>query len=282
MKTAIIITASVLAFLIIAFCIYLFLIKPSGRRAEMEKYKTRKYAHRGLHGSGAAENSMTAFKRAKEAGFGIELDIRLSKDGELVVFHDDTLERVCGAEGRVDSFTADELKKFKLSGTDDTIPRFKDVLALIDGAVPLLIEIKEDAGKYGVTDALIKMIGEYNGEYIIESFNPLSLARLKRDMPEALRGFLCRNFLSDKNYRTLTHFLLQTLVLNVTARPDFIAFRHSDYKNAALKLTRGIFSAPTLAWTVRSAEEEAAAYKHGFDGIIFEGYITDNNIKGKQ
>ncbi len=277
MNIAIIITASVLAALLLLFSLYLFIIKPSGRRAGMEKYKRIKYAHRGLHGAGAAENSMTAFRRARDAGFGIELDIRLSRDGELVVFHDDTLDRVCGISGRVDSYTAEELSKFSLSGTDDGVPRFADVLALIDGAVPLLIEIKEDAGKYGVTDALIKMIPEYHGEYIIESFNPLALARVKRDMPEAMRGYLCENFLREKKYRKPMYFLLETFSLNVICRPDFIAFKHSDYKNAALKLTRGIFSVPTLAWTVRSEEEEESAYKHGFDGVIFEKYIPDKH-----
>ncbi len=273
MKLAIIISASVLGALFILFCIYLFLIKTSGRRSEMEKYKSIYYAHRGLHGGGAAENSMTAFRRAVDSGFGIELDVRLSKDGELMVFHDDTLDRVCGVEGRVDAFSAEELGKIKLSGTDDTVPRFKDVLGLIDGKVPLLIEIKEDAGKYGVTDALIRLLPEYRGEYIIESFNPLALGRVKRDMPGALRGFLCENFLREKKYRKPMYFLLQTLTLNSVCRPDFIAFKHSDYKNASLKLTRGIYSVPTLAWTVRSQAEENAAKAHGFDGIIFENYI---------
>ncbi len=274
MKTAIIIAASVLGTLLLLFAVYLFLIKPSGRRKQMERYRSLKYAHRGLHGNGAAENSMTAFSRAVEAGFGIELDVRLSSDGRLVVFHDDTLDRVCGVEGRVDAYTAEELSGISLAGTGDSVPLFEDVLALVDGKVTLLIEIKEDAGKYCVTEELMRILPSYKGDYIIESFNPLALGRVKEKMPDALRGFLCENFMREKKYRTPTHFLLQALVLNVVCRPDFIVFRHSDYKNAALKLTRGIYSVPTLAWTVRSEEEEAAAYKHGFDGIIFENYIS--------
>ncbi len=273
MTTAIIITACVLGGLLILFCLYLFLIKPSGRRTEMERYKSVRYAHRGLHGGGAAENSMTAFKRAVDAGFGIELDVRLSSDGRVVVFHDDTLDRVCGKEGRVDSRTAEELAALSLSGTADGVPLFEDVLALVDGKIPLLIEIKEDAGKYCVTEALLKILPTYHGEFIIESFNPLALARVRELSPEYLRGFLCQNFLSNKKNRKPLYFLLQTFVLNSLCRPDFIAFMHSDYKNAALKLTRGIFSVPTLAWTVRAPEEEAAAYEHGFDGVIFENYI---------
>ena len=95
-------------------------------------------------------------------------------------------------------------------------------------------------------------------------------------MPKVMRGFLCESFMKEKKYRKPMYFLLQCMLLNVICRPDFIAFRHTDYKNAALKLTRGMFSAPTLAWTVKTSAEERAAYEHGFDGVIFEGYIPDN------
>ena len=108
MKTFLIILLSVAAFLILSFCIYLFLIKTE-RRDDMKKLLSKRYAHRGLHNSERAENSLSAFRAAVDAGYGIELDVRLSKDGELVVFHDDTLERVTDREGRVDSFTAKEL-----------------------------------------------------------------------------------------------------------------------------------------------------------------------------
>ena len=110
------------------------------------------------------------------------------------------------------------------------------------------------------------------GEYLIESFNPLAIARVKELMPSALRGILSQNFLSDRQYRTPTHFLLQLLVLNRLCRPDFIAFNHEHYKNASLRLARKLYKAPTFAWTVRSKDEEKRAYENGFDGIIFEEY----------
>ena len=234
-----------------------------------------KYAHRGLHGSGRAENSISAFRAAVEAGFGIELDVRLSADGELVVFHDDELSRVTKEEGRVDSRTAKELSEIKLCGTGDGIPTFKEVLALVDGKVPLLIEIKEDAGKYGVTKKTVEVLREYKGEYLIESFNPLALSVIKKEMPHVMRGFLSQNFLSEKKYRKPLYFLLQNLLLNVVCRPDFIAFNHAHYKNRTLKLTRALFGAATFAWTVRSRKEEASAYENGFDSIIFENYIPE-------
>lgn len=275
MKIFLIALILTLSFLLLSFLVFLFLIKPNGKREKMEGFLKTKYAHRGLHGSGRAENSISAFRAAVDAGFGIELDVRLSADGELVVFHDDELSRVTKEEGRVDSKTAKELSEIKLCGTDDGIPAFKEVLSLVDGRVPLLIEIKEDAGKYGVTKKTVELLREYKGEYLIESFNPLALSVIKKEMPNVMRGFLSQNFLSEKKYKKPLYFLLQNLLLNVVCRPDFIAFNHAHYKNRALKLTRALFGAATFAWTVRSCEEEALAYKNGFDSIIFENYIPE-------
>ena len=267
MSTLWIIISSVAAFLALSFIIFLILIKPGKRRDGIEKYKKLKFAHRGLHNGEREENSLSAFKAAVDLGYAIELDVRLSSDGELVVFHDDTLDRVTKETGRVDERSAEEL-----GNTEDTIPTFREVLELIDGRVPLLVEIKEDAGKYGVTEKTVEMLREYKGEYLIESFNPLALARVKKLMPEAIRGILSQNFLSDEKYRTPTHFLLQLLLLNCICRPDFIAFNHEHAKNLPLRIARKLFKAPTVAWTVKSKAAEERAYKNGFDGIIFEGY----------
>ena len=280
MKPVFIVLIAIAAALLLLFSVYLYLIMPKLRRKKaIRKFAAQKYAHRGLHGDGAAENSLTAFRRAVEAGYGIELDVRLSKDGVLVVFHDDTLDRVTGEVGRVDSRTAAELGKINLSGTADTIPTFEEVLKVVNGRVPLLVELKEDAGKYGVTEKTLEMLKEYKGEYIIESFNPLALGRVKKLAPNVMRGFLSQNFLSQKKYRSATYFLLQNLLLNVVCRPDFIAYKHSDYKNASLRLVKALFKPATLAWTVRSKTEEDEAYLHGFDGVIFENYVPGGNDK---
>ena len=116
---------SLAAILVLLFFVYLFLVAPGKKRPEMERFKTVRYAHRGLHGDGRAENSLTAFRAAVEAGYGIELDVRLSGDGELVVFHDDTLIRMCGVEGKTESKTLAELKALTLAGTDEHIPSFR-------------------------------------------------------------------------------------------------------------------------------------------------------------
>ena len=258
--------------ILVLFILYLFLIAPKNKK-EMEKYKSVMYAHRGLHNDERAENSMSAFRAAVEAGYGIELDVRLSKDGELVVFHDDTLVRVCGLEGKVIDFTADQLADFKLSDTEDGIPRFADVLALVDGRIPLLVEIKENASDGAVAKAACKMLSEYKGEFIVESFNPLSLRVVKNELPNVSRGILSHCYLKYPKSRKLLYFLLQSLLLNFVCRPAFIAYDHRHAKAFGLRFVRRFFGVPTLAWTVRSKAEEEVARENGFDGIIFENYI---------
>ena len=252
--------------------LFLFLIAPKNRK-EMKNFKDKLYAHRGLHNEERAENSMSAFKAAVDAGYGIELDIRLSKDGKLVVFHDDTLDRVCGREGKVVDFTADELATFSWDGMADGVPLFADVLALVDGKVPLLVEIKEDPGNSAVSKTACEMLKSYKGAFIVESFNPLSLKTVKENSPEFTRGILSQRYFEYEKCRKPLYFLLQSLLLNFLCRPAFIAYEHRHGKSLALRFVRTFFKVPTIAWTVRSAEEEKKARENGFDGIIFENYL---------
>ena len=281
MKTALIVCSIALLSFALLFFIYLMLIMPSKKkREEMKKYNGAKLAHRGLHNAERPENSLPAFAAAVEAGYGIELDIRLSKDGELVVFHDDTLERVTGAEGRVDSKTASELAEIKLCGTNYGIPTFREVLELVSGRVPLLVEIKEDAFKYGVTEKAAEVLADYSGEYIVESFNPLAITRFRELVPSVPTGLRCCNSLKEKRYRTPMYFALQCMLLNFRCRPDFIAYNHADWKNAGISLIRFFFSkTPLFCWTLRSTEEEGLAKLHGFSGFIFENYESELKYK---
>ena len=255
--------------------VYLILIAPGNSRG-VKDYKGIKFAHRGLHDETRAENSMSAFSAAVEAGFGIELDVRLSKDGELVVFHDDTLDRVCGIEGRVDSFAAAELSKMSLSGTKDGIPRFSKVLELVDGKVPLLVEIKEDMGNSKVSEKCAEMLHRYKGDFIVESFNPLSLRNSKKILKNTPHGILSHKYYAYSRYRKPLYFLLQVLVTNFLCRPSFVAYDHKHFKCVSLRILRKIFGVTTFAWTIRSADEEIMAYRHGFDGVIFEGYVPED------
>lgn len=266
-----IVLGSVIAFFVL---LYLVLIAPSFRRVPRE-YTAVKYAHRGLHDKAKAENSLSAFRAAIDAGFGIELDVRLSSDGVLMVFHDDTLDRVTGVSGRVDAFTAEELSHISLSGTEDTVPTFREVLELIDGRVPILIEIKEDAGKSAVSSATAEMMKDYKGAYLVQSFNPLSIRNYAKTMPSTPRGILSHRYYAYEQYRKPLYFLLQCLLLNRLCRPSFVSYDFRHAKNLSFKIARSLFRATAFAWTVRSKEDEALAKKHGFDTIIFEDYIPE-------
>lgn len=259
----------------VLFILFVILVKPAKHRVGVEKYTRVHYAHRGLHDETHAENSLSAFRRAVECGYGIELDVRLAKDGRLVVFHDPTLERVTGIAGKVNEYTAEELRHVRLAGTDEGIPTFAEVLTLVNGRVPLLVELKEEAGEYGVTEKAIEMLSLYTGDYIIESFNPLALGKVKKEIPEIYRGVLSDRFLTHREYRAPMYAVLQNLLLNVVCRPDFIAYSHTGWKNLSLRFVRKCFHATTFAWTVRSQEEEDAAFAHGFDAVIFENYIPE-------
>lgn len=272
MKTTVVVLLVIAGVLLLLFSVFLFLVAPGKKREGMAKYKNVKYAHRGLHGDGVCENSITAFSLAVEGGYGIELDVRLSSDGELVVFHDDTLERITGKSGRVDSYTLAELKSTRLGDTDDTIPAFSEVLSLVNGKVPLLVEIKEDAMKSDVSEKTCEILSEYKGDFIVESFNPLSLGTVKKRMPGVLRGLLSQDYFRFPKYRKPLYFFLKHLLLNFTARPDFIALSHEDHGLSVFRFARKLFGVATIAWTVKSKEDEENAYNHGFDGIIFEGY----------
>ena len=255
----------------LVFGIYVLLIYPV-RNDRINNYITNRFAHRGLHSDGAPENSMAAFKAAVRHGFGIELDVRLSKDGELVVFHDDDLERVVGSRGAVKDFTADELSKMRLMGTGEGIPRFADVLKMVDGRVPLLVEIKELPNDSAVSVAAAKMLKGYKGPYIIESFNPLSLMRVAKILPKVPRGILSQRYLNYPQYRSPLYLALQALLLNRICKPTFVAYHHRHASSISLKLAR-LLGAVTYAWTVRSPEEESVAFANCFDSVIFEGYV---------
>lgn len=276
MHPVLIVLIVIAALLLLGLGIWLYLIWPGKKRPEMEKFKHVRYAHRGLHDDEKAENSMSAFRAAKEKGYGIELDVRLSKDGELVVFHDETLTRVVGKEGRVIDFTAEELAKMSLSGTSDGIPTFREVLELIDGAVPLLIEIKMSPKESGVAEKLIEVIEGYKGEYIVESFNPFALKTVKALRPDILRGFLSAAYMKDERYKgKLLYRMLQNMQLNFLMRPDFISYDKKGHGVWHLRFIRRIFGTALITWTIKSQEEEREAIAHGFDTVIFENYIPE-------
>lgn len=258
------------------YLVRLYMLMPARRNGEMKKYIDVKYAHRGLHDAARAENSLSAFAAAKEKGFGMEFDLRLSKDGVLVVCHDASLKRVAGVDKKVIDMTVEELAAVRLGDTDDYVPTFREVLELIDGAVPLLIELKQAPDESGVGEQFIKEIEGYRGEFIVESFNPGVLRTVSRARPDILIGILSCDYTKEEKYKNKPLFrLLGKLYFNFVARPDFISYEKSGAAVPTMRYIRRKFDTPLVAWTVTSPEDERKAFGDGFDTVIFEGYVPE-------
>ena len=231
------------------------------------------YAHRGLFDNKKIpENSMGAFARAVERGVGIELDLHLTKDGEVVVFHDATLTRMCGKEVALSSLTYEELKKERLLGTDYGIPRFADVLRLVDGKVPLLVELKGENGEDALCWRVAPMLDSYGGEYSVESFNPLLLRWFAKHRPDVVRGQLVTHLVKEKRAGSkIVNFALSHLLLNFLSRPDFIACDGRYQRGLSLWICKKIFHMPFFMWTVR--KQELLDYNRRTGRFsIFEGF----------
>lgn len=235
------------------------------------------YAHRGLHDNegDAPENSMAAFQKAVEAGYGIELDVQLSKDRIPVVFHDETLERVCGVKGNVRDYTYEELQQFTLCKSQERIPKLADFLKLVDGRVPLIIEIKihENAATVcSIADALIR---EYKGVYCIESFHPLAVRWYRKHRPQVIRGQLSSDFNEPGKRESIAMGMVHYLLFNFLCKPDFIAYDHHHKKNISRTLCQRLYGALSVAWTIRS-QQELEESRDAYSLFIFEGFIPAN------
>ncbi len=255
--------------LLLALLYLLILIRPKGQ-APASRALLCDYAHRGLHGGTVPENALSAFARAAEAGYGIELDVQLSRDGEVMVFHDYTLVRMTGDERHLAELTAAELGELHLAGTSEPIPTFADVLRLVDGRVPLLVELKGENLDTSLCQRVAELLADYKGAYCIESFNPLLLRAMKKALPSAYIGLLYTNVVRDKQKASPLHLLLTAMALNCLCRPHFIAYNQLDRESLPVRLTTRHFGAPRFVWTVRKREDLERAHALGEWGI-FEG-----------
>nr|WP_130837504.1 glycerophosphodiester phosphodiesterase family protein [Lachnoclostridium sp. Marseille-P6806] len=260
--------------------LYLLAIMPRLlNRPDRTAFQTKLFAHRGLHDNrtGAPENSMPAFRRAVQAGYGIELDVQTTRDHVPVVFHDFTLERMCGVPGKVSDYTFEELRRFTLGTSDEQIPSFREFLDEVNGAVPLIVEYKVEARDLSVCRICAPMLRNYPGVYCIESFNPLVLLWYRKHAPEVMRGQLSDAFLRSRKYwgrHAPGMFLLQMLMENFLTGPDFIAYNHENQANPSRKLCRGLYRIGAAAWTIRSREQLERAKRH-FDVFIFDSFLPE-------
>ena len=238
----------------------------------------RPIAHRGLHdpAAGRFENTLSAAEAAISGGFGIECDVQLSADGEAMVFHDHTLERLTSGTGPVRERATSELGRLAIGGTNDRIPTLTEFLDRIGDRTSLVIEIKSRFdGDERLTLRTAEILAARTGRHVVKSFDPMILALLRRIAPELPRGIVGQSRydggdaarLSPERLRAMTDLLHWD-----DTRPDFISWRHVDLPCAAAFLPRRLAGVPVMTWTIRSPEEAARALPHA-DGIVFEGFV---------
>lgn len=254
----------------------LFLCAP-GRleKAQKAPFTGINYAHRGLHtpDKSVPENSLAAFRLAAQAGYGIELDVQLSRDGQVVVFHDDTLDRVCGVSGRVEERSFLELQELRLCGTAQRIPLLLDVLANIEGCSALIVELKRGSRNSELCEKTYEILKTYKGVYCIESFEPRIVAWFRKNAPEVVRGQLAAPM---KDYEGQVSkpvaFGASRCLMNFAARPNFIAYKIGC--RPLIVHIEELLGAMKFGWT--SHEEKNERFR---DGVIFEFYCPKKKYK---
>lgn len=259
----------ILCILFLLFAVYLLLIRPS--KSEPDPRLLTDYAHRGLHDAAVPENSLAAFSAAVDAGVGIEMDLQLSLDGEVMVFHDATLMRMTGLDRRLSELTASELQKLCLCGTDEKIPRLAEVLQLVGGRVPLLLEIKGKAWDDAICQKINELLLQYEGLYCIESFHPLYVRWFAKHRPDVYRGMLYTTAKREKRI-SIPIFLLNSMTVNAMAKPQFIAHHEVLKKSIPIQICTRFFHTTTFIWTIKNKSRYDALHALG-QHVIFESFV---------
>lgn len=234
------------------------------------KWLVDKYiAHRGYHSSQAAENSIAAFLKAIEEGFAIELDVHLLKDQELAVFHDDCLERMTGYKRKITECTLSDIRPLRLLNTKERIPLLGEVLETIEGKVPLMIEIKNKGNVGKLEEGVYKLLKDYEGAFVIQSFNPYSMAWFRKNAPGIIRGQLSGSY-KEEEMTFYKKFILKNLLLNKISDPYFVNYEIDYLTNMPVKIKRKKGDL-ILGWTARNQEEYLKAMEN-CDNVVFEGF----------
>ena len=234
------------------------------------RFYHRCFAHRGLFDNlTSCENSISAFRAAAYCGYGIELDLQMTADGQIVVFHDEDLSRMCGVPLRGEETSYTELSQHHLGQTQETIPLFSQVLEAVGGRVPLIVEIKSTEQVNCVCLKVYDLLRRYPGDYCIESMNPIIVGWFAKNEPQIMRGQLATRF-REKSTAAIPAAALSNMMFNCLSKPHFIAY---DFRYAAdsraFRLCQSC-GALTVGWTIREADYPAA--KQLYDAIIFEGF----------
>ena len=260
---------------------YAAIIRPNLPRRDVTPLLGRHYAHRGLWTTNEPgeesrpENSLAGFRAAVEADYGIELDVHLTRDGHLVVHHDDSLKRLTGTDIRIAESTLAEIRACHLPN-GEPVPTYDEVLDVVAGRIPMIVEVKvENRNQAALCQAVYERMQRYDGPWCLESFDPWAVAWFRRSAPEVIRGQLA----SDNAFRgkTLKLWLrnlgMASMLQNWWARPDFIAFNARSVRWCTLSIHLLRLMKPWfVAWTVRS-QEELDKNRRDYDLQIFEKFI---------
>lgn len=266
---------------LICCLIILYMIYP--QRTNNNQLFAKNFAHRGIFNNvDVPENSILAFKKAIDKGYGIELDIRLTKDHQLIVFHDHSFKRMCHQIIDVNVLTLSEIRELRLLNTDQKIPTFEEVLSLVNGKVPLLIEIKTELPGFDVDmicEKAAELLSKYSGEYYIESFDYNVLKWYKKNQPNIKRGQIAMGFqcyipamgkeLAEK-IPLRRRKMMSHLFYNFKSRPHFVAYRYQDI-GFIVKLIK-FLGVKVFCWTV-TKKEVGEDLLQKYDAIIFEQYL---------
>lgn len=259
--------------LLVPLCLLLWFLLHGRRKSPgWERFQGIHFAHRGFHNrSDAPENSLLAFRRAAERGYGAELDVHLTRDGRLAVLHDSGLARVWGVSGTVEDMTSAELKSCRLLGSAECIPFLEEVLPLFEGKTPLIVELKSAGGNWRELAAkAIECLDRFQADYCVESFDPRCLLWLRQNRPEVLRGQLARG---GQGWKTELWPLC-----SVRTRPDFIAYRFENRGAPVVRLLRHL-RFHMVWWTIRSQEDLDWVESRGETGI-FENFVPKEDMGG--
>ena len=266
--------------IVFLFIVYVLAVLPRRPgKAGAAPFRGLMAAHRGLYekDQSVPENSLEAFRRAAAYGCGVELDVQLSKDGAVVVFHDDTVDRMTTEKGRVDSFTLAELQAMPLKGTAHRMPLFTDVMAVLDGVSPTIVELKSTPNYQELCEKTLAILRTLKGPYCVESFDPRIVRWFYLHAPDIVRGQLTEAY---SYWRKEGHLpvwrclLMHTLFINFLTHPQFIAFGRGR-RPLCMLLGRRL-GTMTVFWTERPDSDHELLAKR-YDCRIFEHYRPETH-----
>ena len=263
---------------VVLFAATVFLKMPGEPATQkLQPFFEQPIAHRGYfdNDSDAPENTLAAFQRAIDHGYAIEIDTQVTADGTVIVLHDKSLLRTSGVDKNVENMTDAELAQCRIFKSDQHVPTLREVLDLIDGKVPLLVEIKGEAGDdvANISAKTAEELDKYQGVYVVQSFNPFALQWWMKNRPDVPRGILAKDFIADGEGQSIVNRLaLSGMFTNVLCRPNFISYELKSSGQLTFAAMKKLSNLDCFAWTLKSQAELDEAHAQGFKGYIFDSF----------